>query len=253
LYRYLKDNLLTLKQQLDSKYLLIIKMSTQAEIKTRALWRAADCVCFDVDSTVCRDEAIDELAKFANKEKEVMEMTRRAMRGGLSFRDALSQRLDLIQPDMKMLKQYLITHPPRLTPGIKELVSLLQSRDINVYLVSGGFSSIIEPVAKELHIPYKNIFANKIKFFFDGSYAGFDEREPTSHQDGKAKVVSYLKRRYGYRCVVMVGDGATDLEACPPAEAFIGFGGNQIREKVKSESKWFVTSFNDLINELNRN
>ncbi|GBO46807.1 hypothetical protein AVEN_249505-1, partial [Araneus ventricosus] len=44
------------------------------EILTRALWRAADAVCFDVDSTVCMDEAIDELAKFAKKEKEVMDL-----------------------------------------------------------------------------------------------------------------------------------------------------------------------------------
>lgn len=40
----------------------------------RQIFRSSDAVCFDVDSTVCRDEAIDELAKFANKEKEVMEM-----------------------------------------------------------------------------------------------------------------------------------------------------------------------------------
>lgn len=32
--------------------------------EVKAIWRKADCVCFDVDSTVCRDEGIDELAKF---------------------------------------------------------------------------------------------------------------------------------------------------------------------------------------------
>lgn len=40
----------------------------------RDLFTSSDAVCFDVDSTVCRDEAIDELAIFANKEKEVMEL-----------------------------------------------------------------------------------------------------------------------------------------------------------------------------------
>ncbi len=49
-------------------------MSTKQESLTRAIWRSADAVCFDVDSTVCRDEAIDELAKFAGVEKEVAEM-----------------------------------------------------------------------------------------------------------------------------------------------------------------------------------
>lgn len=27
---------------------------------------------------------------------------------------------------------------------------------------------------------------------------------------------------------LQVGDGATDLAACPPADAFIGYGGNQV-------------------------
>lgn len=44
------------------------------EERCRQMFRSSEAVCFDVDSTVCRDEAIDELAIFANKEKEVMEM-----------------------------------------------------------------------------------------------------------------------------------------------------------------------------------
>lgn len=40
----------------------------------KSVWRSADAVCFDVDSTVCTDEAIDELAKFVGREKEVAEM-----------------------------------------------------------------------------------------------------------------------------------------------------------------------------------
>ena len=48
----------------------------------------------------------------------------------------------------------------------------------------------------------------------------------------------------------MIGDGATDLESCPPADGFIGFGGNVIREKVKLNSPWFVHDFQELIDEL---
>ena len=44
----------------------------------------------------------------------------------------------------------------------------LHSRDCDVYLVSGGFDTLIEPVAKELGIPLRHIYANKLKFFFDG-------------------------------------------------------------------------------------
>ncbi|XP_054717620.1 phosphoserine phosphatase-like [Uloborus diversus] len=224
-----------------------------SEILTRALWRAADAVCFDVDSTVCMDEAIDELAKFAGKEKEVTDLTLRAMRGGMTFREALAKRLDMIQPSNSMLNNYLRSHPPKLTPGVEELITELHDRGVPVYLVSGGFRAIIENVAKCLDIPSKNVFANSLKFYFNGDYAGFEENEPTSHQEGKAEVVAYLKHRFGYRRLVMVGDGATDLAACPPADAFIGFGGNQVREKVKQGSKWFVMSFHELTAELRRN
>ena len=45
-----------------------------AENEVRAVWRDADCVCFDVDSTVCVDEAIDELAKFLEVGDKVAEL-----------------------------------------------------------------------------------------------------------------------------------------------------------------------------------
>ena len=49
---------------------------------------------------------------------------------------------------------------------------------------------------------------------------------------GKTEVVAHLKTLEGHASVVMIGDGATDMEARPPADLFIGFGGNKIREKV---------------------
>jgi phosphoserine phosphatase len=48
----------------------------------------------------------------------------------------------------------------------------------------------------------------------------------------------------------MVGDGATDLEARPPADGFIGYGGIVVREKVKAGADWFVTDFAELITAL---
>jgi phosphoglycolate phosphatase-like HAD superfamily hydrolase len=58
------------------------------------------------------------------------------------------------------------------------------------------------------------------------------------------------QEKHGYECVIMVGDGVTDMEAKPPAAAFIGFGGKAVREKVKAGADWFVTDFNDLIQAL---
>jgi len=218
--------------------------------QVRAVWRSADAVCFDVDSTVCLDEGIDELAAHLGVGAEVAKLTSTAMSGSMTFKEALEMRLKLMAPSQTDIQSFLKQHPARLTPGIREVVSLMHSRNVPVYLISGGFHCIIDPIAETLNIPQTNVYCNRFKFYFDGSYAGFDESEPTCDSGGKPKVIESLKSKHGYKNLVHIGDGATDMEAAPPADAFIGFGGNVVREKVKAGSKWFVTSFQQLIDEL---
>ena len=40
----------------------------------KMIWRNADAVCFDVDSTVCIDEGIDELADFLGVGEKVADL-----------------------------------------------------------------------------------------------------------------------------------------------------------------------------------
>ena len=93
----------------------------------------------------------------------------------------------------------------------------MHKKNIPVYLVSGGFRIIINPVADTLNIARTNVYANTIQFDSLGEYAGFDETEFTSETGGKGKAIEFLKTKFGYKNVVMIGDGATDLESCPPA------------------------------------
>ena len=60
---------------------------------------------------------------------------------------------------------------------------------------------------------------------------------------GKPAVISKLKNDYGYNPIIMIGDGATDMQAKPPADAFIGFGGVVEREKVKLNADWYIYDF----------
>ncbi|VDM44831.1 unnamed protein product [Toxocara canis] len=235
-------------------YNSVTKNDLEREIAAKRIWRNADAVCFDVDSTVCQDEAVDELADFLGVGDEVTKCTQRAMNGSMSFREALTQRLNIMRPSFQQLEAYAITHPPLLTPGIRELVAELHRRHIDVYLVSGGFRRLILPVARLLNIPKENVFANEILFDNMGNYAGFDKSELTSDSGskmvGKAGVCGLLKRRMGYENLVMVGDGATDMEASPPADIFIGFAGNQCRESVKRGAPWLVYDFDTLRGQL---
>ncbi|XP_015436779.1 PREDICTED: phosphoserine phosphatase isoform X2 [Dufourea novaeangliae] len=176
--------------------------------------------------------------------------TRQAMQGHATFRESLTKRLKIINPSFNQVKQFLLSHPPKLSPGVGTLVTALQARKKQVFLISGGFQCLITPVAIALDIPLENVFANRLKFYFTGEYAGFDENQPTVDNGGKSKVIEYLKNERGFKSVIHIGDGATDLETMSVTDLFIGYGGNVVRESVKLRSSWFITDFNELLNAL---
>ncbi|XP_024097092.2 phosphoserine phosphatase-like isoform X2 [Pongo pygmaeus] len=118
----------------------------------RKLFYSADAVCFDVDSTVIREEGIGELAKICGVEDAVSEMTWRAMGGAVSFKAAVTEHLAPIQPPGSRCRETHSRAPPTPDP---------------------------------------------------------------QHKD-----------------------------------AFIGFGGNVIRQQVKDNAKWYITDFVELLGEL---
>ena len=120
-------------------------MPSRAECQ--AAWRCADAVCFDVDSTVIVDEGLDQLAAYCGKGEQIRKMTLQAMGGNMEFREALRMRLNVIRPSLETVQKFIRAHPPVLTKHIGSLVDELHARDIDVYLVSGGYRSLISPVA----------------------------------------------------------------------------------------------------------
>ena len=102
---------------------------------------------------------------------------------------------------------------------------------------------MIEPVASLVGVPSHRIFANTLQFNTDGSYKSFDESEPTSRDGGKAAVIQLLKDRHGFDPIIMVGDGATDMQARPPANVFIGYGGVVERPAVRNGADWYIKDF----------
>ncbi len=207
--------------------------------------RRARAVCFDVDSTACADEGIDVLAAFTGVGAQVAALTASAMGGAVRFEDALAARLALIRPTRADVDRCLAAHPPRITPGFADLVARLRQRGAEVFLISGGFEQMIAPVAAQLGFDADHVIANRLRFAADGAFADVDPSCPTARSGGKAVALTALKAR-GLAPLVMVGDGATDLEARPPADCFIGFGGVVVRPTVRAGADWFVTAFAQL-------
>jgi len=213
----------------------------------KAALQNADAVCFDVDSTVVRTEGIDLLAACFGVYEQVANLTKTAMEGNVKFQDAMAQRLELINPTVEGVTECLKKETPKFTWRMRPMMKRLKERGVEIYLVSGGFTLMINEIADQLGIPRENIYANTILFDEQGNYKDFDRSAPTSRSGGKPAVVAQLKETHGYKTVVMIGDGATDMDARPPAEAFIGYGGVQVRPKVKAGADWFITSWNEAL------
>lgn len=230
--------------------------SDEAIARAKALLPKADAAFFDVDSTVVKTEGIDIMGTCFGVGKQIAELTRNAMGGSMKFQDALAQRLDLMgEHGMTRagLEKCVKNHgQPQWSPKIREVIKAFHDQGTVVYLVSGGFVNMLNPLAKELNIPYENVYGNEILFDEKGAYSGFNKNAPTCSSGGKPKVLSMMKRKHGYKTMFMFGDGATDLEARTqgPASVFIGYGGMQVREKVKKGSDWFVKSFSEVLDVL---
>jgi phosphoserine phosphatase len=112
---------------------------------------------------------------------------------------------------------------------------------------------MIRPIADLVGVPYHRIYANNILFdgaLGKGDYLCYDNSQYTCRDGGKASVIAHLKTELGVGKVVMIGDGVTDMEAQPPADAFIGYGGVVSREPVQKGADWFVTDFRAVIEAL---
>lgn len=67
-----------------------------------------------------------------------------------------------MQPSLQLQNAVTTSGMLPVHAGIAELVQELQKRQTAVYLVSGGFRAIINPIAEILKIPLENVYANTI-------------------------------------------------------------------------------------------
>ena len=63
-------------------------------------------------------------------------------------------------------------------------------------------------------------------------------------------MIRKLQNDHGYSPILMVGDGATDMQAKPPADATIGFGGIAERENVRAVADWYIYDMQELLDIL---
>ena len=185
------------------------------------------CV-MDVDGTLILEEVIDLLGREAGREEEISQITSRVMRGELDFESSLSKRVSLLEglPVSVFDKVFDSIH---LTSNAQEFISILQKNGILVGLVSGGFTPIVETLAKSLGIAYFSANQLEVK---DGLLTGKLIGQIISPEIKKETLEKWRKElQLPRERTVAIGDGANDLLMLKSAGLGIAFCAQEVLKK----------------------
>ncbi|MFM1625905.1 phosphoserine phosphatase SerB [Streptococcus mutans] len=174
----------------------------------------------DVDSTLVQEEVIDLLGDEAGVGQQVTDITERAMRGELDFRQALEERVATLEglPESIFDKVYARIH---FNKNAKELVAELHARGYKVGLVSGGFHETVDRLAAEAGIDY--VKANHLEVV-DGVLTGKTYGDIVTKEIKVQKLRDWAaENELVLSQTIAMGDGANDLPMIHEAGIGIAF------------------------------
>ena len=182
------------------------------------------CV-MDVDGTLIAEEVIDLLGKEAGCEEEVSQITRQAMRGELNFERSLRARVALLK-GLPISVFDTVFKSIHLSKNAQEFISILQKKGILLGLVSGGFTPIVERLAKSLGISYFTANQLEVK---DGFLTGKLVGEIVTGQVKKATLEKWrTELELPKERTIAIGDGANDLLMLKSAGHSIAFCAKEV-------------------------
>lgn len=182
------------------------------------------CV-MDVDGTLILEEVIDLLGREAGREEEISLITSRAMRGELDFESSLRKRVSLLE-GLPVSIFDKVFNTIQLTPNAQEFISILQKNGILVGLLSGGFTPIVERLAKSLGIAHFSANQLEVK---DGLLTGKLIGQIISPEVKKETLEKWREElKLPQERTVAIGDGANDLLMLKSAGLGIAFCAKEV-------------------------
>ena len=149
----------------------------------------------DFDSTFTNVEALDllgEISLSGSRERterleKIKEITDHGMEGGMSFRESLIQRLDLLEAKKEHLSELVDLLKARISKSFHRNEEFFRDHAENIYILSNGFKEFIVPIVTEYGVKADHVYANSFKFDGHDKIVGFDEDNILSRNNGKAQ------------------------------------------------------------------
>ena len=177
-------------------------------------------IVMDIDSTLINEEVIDLLGEEAGVGEKVAQITERAMRGELDFRQALAERVGLLAGlDGEVFERTFAR--VTFTPGALELVEEAHGRGWKVGVVSGGFHEVADRIVAAAGIDY--CLANRLEVE-GGKLTGRLASEVVT-KERKLESLEAWAAELGLcrEQTVAMGDGANDIPMILAAGTGIAF------------------------------
>lgn len=174
----------------------------------------------DVDSTLIQQEVIEVLANQVGVMPEVKKITDLAMAGKVDFERSLEQRVSLLEGLSQDVFANVLSEIT-FTPGAFELVAAVHALGGKVGAVSGGFTQILEPLARLIDLDFW--LGNQLEVQ-QGKLTG---RIIGPIIDAKAKASALknwaLESKISLKHTIAIGDGANDIQMLQAAGLAIAF------------------------------
>ena len=187
----------------------------------------------DMDSTIIKEESLDELARQIGKEKEVVRITNEAMNGNIDFKKALLARVAILegQPTeiLEKLKENI-----NINDGAVQLIKTMKKNNAITVLVSGGFTFLTDHLRDVLGFDYTHANTLEIsKKNLNEMYLTGRVIDPILDQKAKVAYLDHYisKSNLNYEDTICVGDGANDIEMIRKADLGVSFNGKNILDK----------------------
>ena len=198
-------------------------------------------VVFDMDSTLIKQECIDEIARIANVGHQVSKITELAMQGEIDFSESLNRRVALLNgvdesvyEEIKKLIEFNL--------GAEMVCRVLKKMGVRMAVVSGGFMPLALFVKDRLGLDYA--FANTLEAV-DGKLTG---KVLGSIVDGrrKSELLMMLAKdlQLSLEETMAVGDGANDLFMMKVASVGVAYSA---KERVQKEADARIMSLEGVL------